>query len=82
MTAIIERHRGLLWLVAREVLRIFKLWTQTVAAPILSAFLFIVVFGLSAATAVRLSRIRRGWKEADAFDEAFEAADQLPARSA
>jgi hypothetical protein len=43
---------------------------------------FIVVFGLSAATAVFLSRIRRGWKEADAFDEAFEAADQLPARSA
>jgi len=43
---------------------------------------FIVVFGLSAATAVLLSRIQRGWKEADAFEEAFEAADQLPARSA
>ena len=43
---------------------------------------FIIVFGLSAATAVLLSRIRRGWKEADAFEEAFEAADQLPARSA
>ena len=47
MTALVERHRGLLWLIAREVLRIFKLWTQTVAAPVLSAFLFIVVFGLS-----------------------------------
>jgi ABC-2 type transport system permease protein len=47
VTALLERHRGLLWLVSREVLRIFKLWTQTVAAPIMSAFLFIVVFGLS-----------------------------------
>jgi ABC-2 type transport system permease protein len=47
VTALVERHRGLLWLVAREVLRIFKLWTQTVAAPVMSAFLFIVVFGLS-----------------------------------
>jgi len=47
VTALVERHRGLIWLVAREVLRIFKLWTQTVAAPIMSAFLFIVVFGLS-----------------------------------
>ena len=47
MTALVERHRGLIWLVGREVLRIFKLWTQTVAAPVLSAFLFIVVFGLS-----------------------------------
>ncbi len=43
----IERHRPLGWLVAREILRIFKLWTQTVAAPVLSAFLFILVFGLS-----------------------------------
>ena len=47
MTALVERHRGLAWLVGREILRIFKLWTQTVAAPVLSAFLFIVVFGLS-----------------------------------
>jgi ABC-2 type transport system permease protein len=42
-----ERHRGLLWLTGREVLRVTKLWTQTIAAPILSSFLFIVVFGLS-----------------------------------
>ena len=41
------RHRGLLWLSAREVLRVTKLWTQTIAAPVVSAFLFIVVFGLS-----------------------------------
>jgi ABC-2 type transport system permease protein len=44
---ILERHRGLLWLTGREVLRVTKLWTQTIAAPILSSFLFIVVFGLS-----------------------------------
>ena len=34
-------------LTGREVLRVLKLWTQTVAAPVVSAFLFIVVFGLS-----------------------------------
>jgi ABC-2 type transport system permease protein len=38
---------GLRWLTAREVLRVTKLWTQTIAAPVVSAFLFIVVFGLS-----------------------------------
>ncbi|MDQ6915369.1 MAG: ABC transporter permease [Actinomycetota bacterium] len=43
----LERHRGLLWLTGREVLRVTKLWTQTIAAPVLSSFLFIVVFGLS-----------------------------------
>ena len=31
----------------REVLRVFKTWTQTVVAPVLSSFLFILVFGLS-----------------------------------
>jgi ABC-2 type transport system permease protein len=39
--------RGLAALTGREVLRVLKLWTQTVAAPVVSAFLFIVVFGLS-----------------------------------
>ena len=39
--------RGLWWLCAREVLRVTKLWTQTIAAPVISSFLFIVVFGLS-----------------------------------
>jgi ABC-2 type transport system permease protein len=39
--------RGLLALSARETHRVLKLWTQTVAAPILSSFLFILVFGLS-----------------------------------
>jgi ABC-2 type transport system permease protein len=38
---------GLIWLVKRETLRVSKLWTQTVLAPIVSASLFIVVFGLS-----------------------------------
>ena len=44
---LIARHRGLLWLCAREILRVTKLWTQTIAAPVVSALLFIVVFGLS-----------------------------------
>jgi ABC-2 type transport system permease protein len=39
--------RGLVWLIKRETLRVWKLWTQTVLAPIVSASLFIVVFGLS-----------------------------------
>ncbi|WP_241004313.1 ABC transporter permease [Conexibacter sp. SYSU D00693] len=39
--------RGLTALSMREVDRVLKLWTQTVAAPILSSFLFIAVFGLS-----------------------------------
>ena len=42
-----EAHRGMLWLAEREVLRVLKLWTQTVLAPVVASFLFIVVFGLS-----------------------------------
>jgi len=42
-----DRHRGLLALTGREVLRVLKLWTQTIAAPVFSSFLFIIVFGLS-----------------------------------
>jgi ABC-2 type transport system permease protein len=38
---------GLVWLVKRETLRVSKLWTQTVLAPIVSSALFIVVFGFS-----------------------------------
>ncbi len=38
---------GLRWLTAREVLRVTKLWTQTIVAPVVSSFLFILVFGLS-----------------------------------
>jgi ABC-2 type transport system permease protein len=40
-------YGGLLWLTRRESLRIWKLWTQTVLAPVISSTLFIVVFGLS-----------------------------------
>jgi ABC-2 type transport system permease protein len=45
---------GLLWLSRRETLRVSKLWTQTILAPVISSILFIVVFGLS------LGRIRGG----------------------
>jgi ABC-2 type transport system permease protein len=37
----------LLWLSKREVLRVSKLWTQTVLASVVSSILFILVFGLS-----------------------------------
>jgi len=47
MSAFVERNRGLAWLTGREVLRVLKLWTQTIVAPVLSSFLFILVFGLS-----------------------------------
>jgi len=38
---------GLVWLCKRETLRVSKLWTQTVLAPVVSSLLFILVFGLS-----------------------------------
>jgi ABC-2 type transport system permease protein len=38
---------GLMWLCRRETLRVSKLWTQTVLAPVVSSILFILVFGLS-----------------------------------
>jgi ABC-2 type transport system permease protein len=44
---------GLLWLSRREVLRVGKLWTQTVLAPVVSSILFIVVFGLSLGGRIR-----------------------------
>src|SRR5918999_1728847 len=47
MSSFLAARRGLIALTGREVLRVLKLWTQTVAAPILSSALFIVVFGLS-----------------------------------
>ena len=53
MNALAERHRGLLWLSARETHRVLKLWTQTVVAPILSSLLFILVFGLSLGGRIR-----------------------------
>jgi ABC-2 type transport system permease protein len=47
MSRLLERHRGLIALSGRESARVLKLWTQTIAAPVLSSMLFIVVFGLS-----------------------------------
>jgi ABC-2 type transport system permease protein len=47
-----EPWRGLLWLSAREVLRVLKLWTQTTLAPVVSSALFILVFGLSLASRI------------------------------
>ena len=44
---------GLGWLARRECLRVFKLWTQTVLAPVVSSILFILVFGLSLGARIR-----------------------------
>jgi len=44
---------GLGWLVRRECLRVLKLWTQTVLAPVVSSILFILVFGLSLGARIR-----------------------------
>ena len=53
MSARPEPWRGLLWLAARECLRVSKLWTQTMLAPVVSSILFILVFGLSLGTRIR-----------------------------
>jgi ABC-2 type transport system permease protein len=44
---------GLLALTHREVVRVLKLWSQTIAAPVVSSFLFILVFGLSLGTRIK-----------------------------
>jgi ABC-2 type transport system permease protein len=44
---------GLAWLARRETLRVSKLWTQTVLAPVVSSILFILVFGLSLGGRIR-----------------------------
>ncbi len=44
---------GLASIARREVLRVWKLWTQTVLAPIVASTLFIVVFGLSLGSRIR-----------------------------
>jgi ABC-2 type transport system permease protein len=53
MTALVARHRGLLALSGRETVRVLKIWSQTIAAPVLASFLFIVVFGLSLGGRIR-----------------------------
>src|SRR3954454_12762939 len=44
---------SLVALSGREVLRVLKLWTQTVAAPVISSLLFILVFGLSLGSTIK-----------------------------
>ena len=46
-------RRGLGSLAGREILRVLKLWTQTIAAPVVASFLFILVFGLSLSGRIR-----------------------------
>ena len=46
-------NAGLIWLARRETLRVSKLWTQTVLAPVISSTLFILVFGLSLSGRIR-----------------------------
>ncbi|MDP2710326.1 MAG: ABC transporter permease [Solirubrobacteraceae bacterium] len=53
MIALLDRHRGLIALSARESERVLKLWSQTIVAPVLASFLFIVVFGLSLGGRIR-----------------------------
>jgi ABC-2 type transport system permease protein len=53
VAALVARHRGLIALSTRESHRVLKLWTQTVVAPILSSFLFILVFGLSLGSRIK-----------------------------
>jgi ABC-2 type transport system permease protein len=53
VTAVAGPHRGLVALCAREAERVLKLWSQTIAAPVLASFLFIVVFGLSLGGRIR-----------------------------
>jgi len=43
----VNGNRNMAWLARREVLRVSKLWTQTILASVVSSFLFILVFGLS-----------------------------------
>jgi ABC-2 type transport system permease protein len=51
--SLLIRRRGLGSLAGREILRVLKLWTQTVAAPVVASFLFILVFGLSLSGRIR-----------------------------
>lgn len=46
-------YRSLFWLTARESLRVGRLWSQTVVAPVVSSLLFVVVFGLSLGSRIR-----------------------------
>ena len=50
---------GLAWLCRRETLRVSKLWTQTILAPVVASMLFILVFGLSLGGRIRQVGERR-----------------------
>jgi ABC-2 type transport system permease protein len=49
----VNGNRSMAWLARREVLRVSKLWTQTILASVISSFLFILVFGLSLGDRIR-----------------------------
>lgn len=53
MSGLPNPTRSLLALSGRETLRVTKLWTQTILAPVVSSFLFILVFGLSLGSRIR-----------------------------
>jgi ABC-2 type transport system permease protein len=46
-------YNSLFWLAARESLRVGRLWSQTVLAPVVSSLLFVIVFGLSLGDRIR-----------------------------
>ncbi len=48
------RRRGTAALAEREVLRVLRLWNQTIAPSVVSAALFIVVFGVALGASIRL----------------------------
>jgi len=48
-----SRRIGLVAITRREVVRVTKLWTQTILAPVVASALFILVFGLSLGERIR-----------------------------
>ena len=48
------RWRGVAALAEREVLRVLRLWTQTIVPPVVAAVLFIVVFGVALGNSIRV----------------------------
>lgn len=48
-----DPRRSTLALSGREIRRVGRLWTQTILAPVVSSFLFILVFGLSLGGRIR-----------------------------
>src|SRR3954454_11857275 len=48
-----QSYRSLFWLAAREALRVGRLWSQTVVAPVVASLLFVIVFGLSLGNRIR-----------------------------